>query len=1133
MNDDAMRLAALNPERSFCVTAPAGSGKTELLTQRVLALIPRVKKPEQILAITFTRKAAAEMRDRVMQALAAAQSGEPAVAEHERRTRALAIAALAHAEAHNWSLSADAFNIRTIDGLCGYLTRRMPVLSGTGGALDMVDNAEPYYEAAVGELMGSVGAGNATGEALDALLINFDNNWAVLREVLVALLRRRGDWANVLGHHYDQQSAEDALNHVVIDLVEGVLHSASDAMRPWFDELEPLLQGAAMRLEDGAAAGTLGRNPLLPPQMPLSFPSDSSALENWRWLVNMLLVKDRSEVSLRKRLDKNCGFPAEVKAEKSALMAILESMRQETQLLRHLDELRRLPVVTAHDSSWQLVLHLSHLLPILAAHLLLVFRQHGQVDHTHVALAAEEALGDEESPTDLALRLDYQLEHILVDEFQDTSAPQFRLLEKLTRGWAEHNALGAAQRTLFIVGDGMQSIYRFRDANVGLFLQARRQGIAGVLLDDVALTRNFRSQAGIVDWVNQAFAELLPKQDDIARGLVRHSKAEAIHEVLPGDAVQTHLFSRQSAGAEAAFITHQIQTIRSEEPTASIAILGRTRRHLNTVIEALRHEHVAFMGHDLEPLSQSPAVVDLLSLCRWLANPADSIAAVALMRSPAVGLTIDAIHTLLADHRAPFVLIERLISADTLLTEALASRAKHLATALAWGWARRDRLSLPVWIEQVWLRLGANLTLRSSEFGDAQRFFDLLRQAEATGRGLDVDWLQREVEALYAEHPAEEHAVELLTLHKSKGLQFDYVFVVGLASKTRSSKTALLEWHFHQSRQANLVGQGLLIAANDKSDSNAATLFNYLTWLNKAGQEAELRRLLYVAITRAKRRVWLTAALDVDEESGDLKSPSAGSLLGILYEQVVDQAITHLEVSQSIAVPGITPLPLMRLKHIPNHHQGAFDHAHEDALVATSFGTALSSDSNLRERAMGIALHRGLELLANLTDLPSKCPNWLRETLAVSLRAQGLTTTHLKDCLVVVISMIDATLSDERGCWLLSNHTDAASELALVYNEDSSQTPRELVVDRTFIDQETGARWIIDYKTSRPNPGQSLAEFLTEQTARYTPQLRLYQDAIGQLTAASSPVQCALYFPALPHLHCLDFSLGSDEHMPQ
>src|SRR6185312_3063120 len=118
-----------------------------------------------------------------------------------------------------------------------------------------------------------------------------------------------------------------------------------------------------------------------------------------------------------------------------------------------------------------------------------------------------QALGTDEEPTDLALALDYRIRHLLVDEFQDTSQSQYELLTRLTAGW--HAGDG---RTLFLVGDPMQSIYRFREAEVGLYLRARREGIGGLKLEPLTLTANFRSQAGLVEWVNRTFRELLPDE---------------------------------------------------------------------------------------------------------------------------------------------------------------------------------------------------------------------------------------------------------------------------------------------------------------------------------------------------------------------------------------------------------------------------------------------------------------------------------------------------------------------------------------------------------------------------------------------------------------------------------------------
>src|SRR5207253_3724806 len=116
------------------------------------------------------------------------------------------------------------------------------------------------------------------------------------------------------------------------------------------------------------------------------------------------------------------------------------------------------------------------------AQLKLVFQARGQVDFTEVAQRALLALGKEGEPTDLALALDYRIRHLLIDEFQDTSISQYELVARLTEGWEAGDG-----RTLFAVGDPMQSIYRFREAEVGLFLEARRGGIGTVELEQIEL----------------------------------------------------------------------------------------------------------------------------------------------------------------------------------------------------------------------------------------------------------------------------------------------------------------------------------------------------------------------------------------------------------------------------------------------------------------------------------------------------------------------------------------------------------------------------------------------------------------------------------------------------------------------
>ena len=158
--------------------------------------------------------------------------------------------------------------------------------------------------------------------------------------------------------------------------------------------------------------------------------------------------------------------------------------------------------------------------------------ERGQADFTEIAQGVVRALGDPGEPTDLLLSLDVRIHHVLVDEFQDTSISQWELLDRLTAGWEPGDG-----RTVFAVGDPMQSIYRFREAQVGLFLRARHRGFGGVKLEPLTLSTNFRSWAGIVEWVNSAFARILPAQEDFAAGAVPYTPSTPHLPRQPGEAV--------------------------------------------------------------------------------------------------------------------------------------------------------------------------------------------------------------------------------------------------------------------------------------------------------------------------------------------------------------------------------------------------------------------------------------------------------------------------------------------------------------------------------------------------------------------------------------------------------------------
>ena len=1105
--DARERATAINPTQSFCVSAPAGSGKTELLIQRYLALLSRVERPEQVLAITFTRKAAAEMRERVVEALHAALAGEACSSAHQEVTRELALGALGADKRGGWFLLRDfaRMNIRTIDSFCGWLVSQMPILSQIGGQASTQDDPGELYAEAVLELYHLLEEDHPVAVDLAALMLHFDNNWERLQELLVSMLHRREQWRDYVGVHSEPEEAEAYLVTAVDSLVREELTQLETLLQPYRTDLLELLQFAADNLETSR-----------PAKFPGTEPGD---LAHWRLVRNLLLTKPGG---WRKSVSKREGFPADkgkAKERKQQLEGLLGLLPQVEGLHTGLNAVNSLPAVEPGSASWQLVLHLSRLLPVLAAQLLLVFQRRGLVDHSQVAQSALQALGDDDEPTDLALRLDYQIDHILVDEFQDTAINQFELIDKLTRGWGEYNAEHPqSPRTLLIVGDGMQSIYAFRGANVGLFLKARAEGFNGVMLEHVELSCNFRSDAGLVAWVNETFRHAFPQHNDVNRSRVSFSPATAVRPAVHSQAVALHAFVGDTARLEEeSFICNYISDLLEKGNKGTIAVLGRNRSHLQPIIKRLQQLDIAYSAPDLDSLAQSPLVADMMTLCGALANDADRLAWLALLRAPWCGLKLaDLLVVATRGEAPPYSSVWADLHCEALLSELSEDgreRLQHVLPVLQLARNKRDRLGLRAWIEQAWVGLaGPACAVDMAALRDVESFLQLLEQAEVQGVGLDVTWLSRKLQGQYMSAGDPDSRVHLMTLHKAKGLEFESVIIPALDRATRSDDRALLRWDEHSSASGE---RRFFLAADDHSPNDAPTLYNYLKTQSQQKILGEANRLLYVGTTRAVSQLLLTACVKWDEKADQPRAPVERSLLSPIWPVVQQQMTLHDTATQEpatdLSVAGTHLVRLRRelLKRTP--------YADDSATVHESDNIPEPPDSTV-DRSVGTVVHLALEELSLMPQLPQTIDDRDKSRWRSALQGDGLWGDVLEDAWERVSNSVQKTLSEEgMGRWVLSAaHREARSEWALTTVDQNGRTV-ELVIDRSFIDTTTGERWLVDYKNSQPPAEESVDSFAARESAAYFEQLRLYRDALRHL--GPEPLRCALFFTALGYLH--------------
>jgi ATP-dependent exoDNAse (exonuclease V) beta subunit len=683
----------------------------------------------------------------------------------------------------------------------------------------------------------------------------------------------------------------------------------------------------------------------------------------------------------------------------------------------------------------------------------------------------------------------------------------------LTAGWQDGDG-----RTLFAVGDPMQSIYRFREAEVGLYLQARERGIGQLQLTPLTLAVNFRSTRGIVDWLNASFPTLLPSTVDAGRGAVPYSPAIAFDQQAAPDAVQVHALAGNDPQAEARRTVDLVREALAESTDGTVAVLARARSHLHTIAMALKSAGIGFQAVEVDPLGQQPVVQDLHNLTRALLHPADRLAWLVVLRAPWLGLDLRDLLTIA--EQSPRCVLGRL--RDPAVRAALSTdgrvRVERLLQVVEPALPARGQRPLRQWVEGVWLRLGGLAVATPAALEDAQAYLALLDAHEEAAGLRDFGQLESALAGLYAAPDSRaDGSVQLMTMHKSKGLEFDTVILPGLGRKPRAGISELLYW---LERTGSDGRPRLLMAPIRAAAQTAEPISDYLRALDRDKERLEAARLLYVATSRARRRLHLLGHLGFNA-SGEPSKPSADSLLEKLWP-VVEPAFAglHAPVEATAAAVSARLDPLQRLPADwqPGSQAGSIQSpapgGEPDSISEIEFEWAGDT-----ARHVGTLVHRYLERIAGdgIEHWPAARADALVPGLRRGLQQLGVPGDELEAASDKALRALRQTLADDTGRWILGPHRDARCEWALTLYDE---TTRHYVIDRSFID-DRGVRWVIDYKTGEHLAGDRGA-FLDREQSRYREQLETYGRIVRLLD--DRPVRLALYFPLFADWRVWDYT---------
>ncbi len=1192
--DQLQREQALDAGRSILVQAPAGSGKTDLLTRRFLRLLGEVDDPGQIVAITFTKAAAAEMRNRILAELekAAEREGGPAE-EDDFSMESLARRALRQSRLRGWDLVRMPAQLRisTIDSFGRELALQQPLLSGLGGGLDITENAADLYRRAARRTLEQIGDPDsdlrtpALSPAIEKLLLWRDNGWQDMEDLLVNMLQKRDQWMQdfLVAREPDWNALREKLERPLARAVDEALRELDQLFdQETRDEAMDLARFACGQKNKWLQC-KLVQLPGMPCQPFAGAQELEKARQGYLCLADLLLTK---EGALRRPrgINVTLGFPPESIDQKERMIEVLEGLGKITGLDSRLNAVRALPPARYPEEDWQIVRACFALLRHAAAELKVAFAEMGVVDFVEVSQVALQVLrGEDGSPSDAALAVADGIHHLLVDEFQDTSRRQHKLISALVAAWPD-----TAGRSLFVVGDPMQSIYFFRDADAELFARVRMLGLelpdqTALPLDFVGLESNFRTAPPLVRELNHLFRQVFAANDGSGIGFTEAKAArdengdpeprrqlhlEFIPPTTRGSSTDSDARRRKEEAAEKRAAAHEKQTVeivelirglmeRVESARAygekfRIAVLGRTYKALEPIAAALREAAIPFRAVDLEKLRDQPEVLDALALARALFHREDRVAWLGVLRAPWCGLSLADLHTLTsADdpallRRAVPELLDQRIGVLSAEGQKAARRVMQTLAGAAAMRAAEPGASLGTWLEQVWLRLGGAACVDATGRANLDLLWRNLDQLESgepdlLGRGLDA--MLDKLTAQPDPGASSDYGVQLMSIHRSKGLEFEVVIVPDLQAGCGRGERGLLSWLERGLEADDDSGDitEFLVAPLQSKGAERGLCKAWVDRVRAAREAQEARRILYVAATRAREELHLFARPEYKLErdgSYTLCDPRE-SLLATAWPALggevtqrfaawakapEDFEIETLAAGQdNVMVMPRPPKPAL-LRRLPADFAPAVTE-----LTLAGGGAEISGLSGpqlydrhaggIHSRGLGNAVHALMEELARLRTTHEWIPARaklaaLAPRITAQFRSTGLDQHEAQKIAAHALETALQASQDTNGQWILLPHPDAASETR--WAGVIAGKLHEVRVDRVFrAGQAPHAAgedcwWIIDYKTA-----QESAKDLLKLRAMFAAQLEIYAHVLRNLHGRDVAIRAGLYYPRM------------------
>jgi ATP-dependent helicase/nuclease subunit A len=866
--DSVARQFAVDPANNVVLEASAGTGKTSVLVARYINLLKRGVDPSNILAMTFTRKAAAEMRERIVGDLraGAGQSAFDKARWLELRDRLGDI------------------TISTIDAFCLSLLREFPLEADLDPGFEMADETEVprLIEDALDQAL-RILTHMARTEA-DIALVFAQLGITRVREGLATLLDRR----LVAWQALDRFLAKGP-SDVTADIV------CQQSARALLDALERVPGGFAAFLADGPVAHP--RYQLLVrdlQRLPRPGQGNNAAIRGAIDRVAAHFLKadgcPRTGGAIYPYASAHCPSPEAARRHRTAVFQLAPVIE-------------RIVSGFSRDLNVVLARGVRRMFGVALVQYRRTLDERSVLDFSDVLQKALDLLRRMDEFAQSRFRLEARYHHVLVDEFQDTSRAQWELVALLIQSWGEGLGL-ATQPSIFIVGDRKQSIYRFRDADVAVLHDAARY-IEALRPDSQprrSIARSFRAVPELLAFINEVFGEIAAGEPGAGRFMYTESdRFPAIEDTgrenrdLPP---VLGLAAADDPAVCAAVVAAEIERLLREESVrdretgvrrkaspGDIAILFRSRTSHREFEHELELRGIPSYVYKGLGFFDADETKDVMALIRFLANPVSDLRAAALLRSRFVRLSDAGLAALAPRLAGALIDPEWPDTASELNDEdrrVLSVTRQHVPSWLA----QVDRVPPAELLESILAGTAYAFELRGPRFLQAWENVKKMRSLVRRIQNRGYATFPRIAAHLDSLTPGDESnavlealdSVNLMTVHASKGLEFPIVFVVNLA------------------RGATGIPRPIRVIVDGDEDPSVS-IGPYVSEMDEADREREkheTRRLLYVAVTRARDRLYLSSAL-----KDGVMVAGRGSLAEVLPE-----SLKALFVRAASAPPG-------------------------------------------------------------------------------------------------------------------------------------------------------------------------------------------------------------------------------------